>query len=136
MLRLRLIAGMSINYEGAAIAQLRVVKELQGYAFLRGNGLDYLLKITDSKHLISPKEIPSSSSRDLFNMTLGSDENGRQTIKTTFGTEYIFADEIPAFDASIKTIEMTDNAKWYTISDSIANTPVTAAVQNGRTEFK
>ena len=115
----------SINYEGAAIAQLRVVKELQGYAFLRGNGLDYLLKITDSKHLISPKNIPSSSSRDLLNMTLGSDENGRQTIKTSFGTEYIFADDISEFDASIKTIEMTDNAKWYTISDSIANTPVT-----------
>ena len=115
----------SSNYEGIAIAQFRVVKDLQGYVFLSSNGLDYLLKITDSKHLVSPKNIPSSSSRDLLNITLDIDKNGRQTIKTTFGTEYILADDIPEFDASIKSIEMTDNADWYSISDSIANTPVT-----------
>ena len=113
------------NYEGNAIAQLRVIKDLQGYVFLSSSGLDYLLKITDSKYLVSPKNIPSSSSRDLLNITLDIDKNGRQTIKTTFGTEYILADDIPEFDASIKTIEMTDNAAWYSISDSIANTPVT-----------
>ncbi|MBQ6574697.1 MAG: hypothetical protein IJL90_01170, partial [Lachnospiraceae bacterium] len=115
----------SSNYEGIAIAQLRVVKDLQGYVFLTSNGLDYLLKITDRKHLVSPKNIPSSSSRDLLNITLDTDEKGRQMIKTSFGTEYIFADYIPEFDASIKSIEMTDNAVWYSISDSIANTPVT-----------
>jgi hypothetical protein len=115
----------SSNYEGIAIAQLHVVKDLQGYVFLTSNGLDYLLKITDSKHLVSPKNIPSSSSRDLLDITLDTDEKGRQMIKTSFGTEYIFADYIPEFDASIKTIEMTDNAVWYSISDSIANTPVT-----------
>lgn len=113
------------NYEGNVIAQLRVIKDLQGYVFLSSSGLDYLLKITDSKHLVSPKNIPSSSSRDLLNITLDIDKNGRQTIKTTFGTVYLFADEIPTFDASIKTIEMTDNASWYSISDSIANTPLT-----------
>ena len=113
------------NYEGNAIAQLRVIKYLQGYVFLSSSGLDYLLKITDSKHLVSPKNIPSSSSRDLLNITLDIDKNGRQTIKTTFGTEYILADDIPEFDASIRTIEMTGSAEWYVISDSIANTPVT-----------
>ncbi|MBQ5316808.1 MAG: beta-lactamase family protein [Oscillospiraceae bacterium] len=115
----------SINYEGAAIAQPRVVKELQGYVFLRSHGMDYLLKTADSKHLISPKDIPSSSSRDLINITLGSDKNGRQTIKTTLGTEYIFADDIPEFDRSIKSVEITESAKWYSVSDSMANTPVT-----------
>ncbi|MCR5806327.1 MAG: beta-lactamase family protein [Oscillospiraceae bacterium] len=115
----------SSNYEGIAIAQFRVVKDLQGYVFLSSNGLDYLLKITDSKHLVSPKNIPSSSSRDLLDITLDTDQKGRQIIKTSFGTEYILADDIPEFDASIKSIEMTDNADWYSISDSIANTPVT-----------
>ena len=115
----------SRNYEGAAIAQLRVVKDLQGYVFLMGNAGDFLLKISDSKHLVSPKDIPSSSSRDLLDITLDTDENGRLTIKTSFGTEYILAENIPVFDVSVKSVELTDNAAWYNVSDSIANTPVT-----------
>ena len=29
------------------------------------------------------------------------------------------------FDASVKSVELTGNAAWYSISDSIANAPVT-----------
>lgn len=115
----------SSNYEGSGIARFSVVDEIKGYAFLNGNGADFLLKISDSKHLVSPNTIPSSSSRDLLDITLDTDENGIQTIKTSFGTEYIFADDIPKFDASVKTVELIGNAAWYGISDSIANTPVT-----------
>ncbi len=115
----------SSNYEGAAIARFSVVDEMKGYAFINGNGADFLLKISDSKHLVSPNNIPSSSSRDLLDITLDTDEKGRQTIKTSFGTEYIFADDIPEFDASVRSVELTENAAWYSISDSIANTPVT-----------
>ncbi|MBQ8979444.1 MAG: hypothetical protein IJ080_06765, partial [Oscillospiraceae bacterium] len=86
---------------------------------------DYLLKISDSKHLVSPKNIPSSSSRDLLDITLDTDKNGRQMIKTSFGTEYILSDDIPEFDTTVKTVTLTDNAAWYDVSDSIANTPVT-----------
>ncbi|WP_294474236.1 serine hydrolase [uncultured Ruminococcus sp.] len=115
----------SSSYEGAAIARFSIVDEMKGYVFLNGNGSDFLLKISDSKHLVSPKNIPSSSSRDLLDITLDTDENGRLTIKTSFGTEYILAENIPEFDASVKSVELTDNAAWYSISDSIANTPVT-----------
>ena len=115
----------SCNYESVAIARFSVVDEMKGYAFLNGNGADFLLKITDSKHLVSPNNIPSSSSRDLLDITLDTDENGRMTIKTSFGTEYILAENIPEFDASVKSVELTDNAAWYNVSDSIANTPVT-----------
>ena len=115
----------SVNYEGAAIARFSIADEMKGYAFLTSHGSDDLLKISDSGHLVSPNRIPSSSSRDLLNITQDSDKNGRQTIKTSFGTEYILADDIPEFDASVRTVELTDNAAWYSISDSIANTPVT-----------
>ncbi|WP_294490800.1 hypothetical protein [uncultured Ruminococcus sp.] len=115
----------SSNYESAAIARFSIVDEMKGYVFLNGNGADFLLKISDSKHLVSPKNIPSSSSRDLLDITLDTDENGRVTIKTSFGTEYILAENIPEFDASVKSVELTENAAWYSISDSIANTPVT-----------
>ena len=60
-----------------------------------------------------------------MDITIGSDENGRQTIKTSFGTEYILANDIPEFDTSVKSVEMNANATWYSISDSIANTPLT-----------
>lgn len=115
----------SDNYEGVGIAQFHTINEMKGYVFVSGQGIDYLLKIEDSKHLVSPKHIPSSSSRDLMDITLGSNENGRQTIKTSFGTEYILADDIPEFNTSVKSVEMTESAKWYSISDSIANTPLT-----------
>ncbi|MBR4347116.1 MAG: beta-lactamase family protein [Oscillospiraceae bacterium] len=115
----------SCNYEGVAIARFSIVDEMKGYAFLNGNGADFLLKISDSKHLVSPNNIPSSSSRDLLDITLDTDENGRMTIKTSFGTEYILAENIPVFDASVKSVELTDNAAWYNVSDSIANAPVT-----------
>ena len=117
----------SDNYEGTAIAQLRAVRELKGYVFLTSSGLDLLLKIEDGSHLVSPNNIPSMSSRDLMDITLGSDEGVRQTIKTSFGTEYILADDISEFDTSVKSVEMTESAKWYSISDSIANTPLTVA---------
>ena len=115
----------SSNYEDVSIGQFHTINEIKGYVFLNGNGADYLLKISDSKHLVSPKNIPSSSSRDLLDITFDTDKSGRQSIKTSFGTEYILAENIPVFDASVKSVELTDNAAWYTISDSIANTPVT-----------
>lgn len=115
----------SSSYEDVSIAQLRVVNVLRGYVFLTSNGADYLLRIADSKHLVSPNHIPSSASRDLIDITLDTDKNGRLTINTSFGTEYILAENISEFDASVKSVEITDNAAWYSISDSIANTPVT-----------
>ena len=60
-----------------------------------------------------------------MDITLDTDEKGRRTIKTSFGTEYILAENIPVFDASVKSVELTDNAAWYNVSDSIANTTVT-----------
>ncbi|MBO5557339.1 serine hydrolase domain-containing protein [Ruminococcus sp.] len=115
----------SSNYEDSSIGQFSVINELNGYVFLASEKTEYLLKITDGEHLVSPKNIPSSSSRDLMDITLYTDKNGRQTMKTSFGTEYILANDIPEFDISVKTVEMTGNAEWYSISDSIANTPVT-----------
>lgn len=115
----------SSNYDDVSIGQFSVIKELNGYAFLSCKGADDLLKISDSGHLVSPNRIPSSSSRDLMDITLDTDEKGRRTIKTSFGTEYILAENIPVFDASVKSVELTDNAAWYNVSDSIANTTVT-----------
>jgi hypothetical protein len=115
----------SDNYEDESIGQFHTIDEIKGYVFLTSHGADDLLKISDSGHLVSLNRIPSSSSRDLLNITLGSDKNGRLTIKTSFGTEYILAENIPMFDASVKSVELTDNVAWYNVSDSIANTPVT-----------
>ena len=115
----------SSGYEDVAIGQFHTINEIKGYVFMSGAGADYMLKISDSQHLVSPNTIPSSSSRDLLDITVNTDENSRQTFTTSYGTKYISADGIPEFDASVKTIELTDNASWYSIPDSIANTPVT-----------
>ncbi|MBR1723792.1 MAG: hypothetical protein IJ723_02060, partial [Ruminococcus sp.] len=115
----------SSGYEDVCIGQFHTINVIKGYVFMTSHGADYLLKISDSEHLVSPNTIPSSSSRDLLDITIDTDKNGRQTITTSFGTKYISADGIPEFDASVKTVELTEDAVWYSISDSIANTPVT-----------
>ncbi|MBR1750396.1 MAG: beta-lactamase family protein [Ruminococcus sp.] len=115
----------SSNYEVNGIGQLSIVDKLNGYVFLSSGGMDRLLKISDSEHLVSPNTIPSSSSRDLLDLTFDTDNIGSKTFTTSFGTKYTSADGIPEFDVSVKNVELTDNVSWYSISDSIANTPVT-----------
>jgi CubicO group peptidase (beta-lactamase class C family) len=112
-------------YESVGIVKLSLIDQLDGYLFCTGHGADFLLKIQDGEHLVSPKNIPSSSSRDILDVQISTDGNGSPVIMTSAGQHFIMAEGIPGFDTSVKSVELHETAAWYSISDSIANTPVT-----------
>ena len=115
----------SQHYEDTGIARISVIDELDGYAFLTGRGVDFLVEMADGEHLISPKNMPSSSSRDLMDVTVGTDENGRTVIDTSTGQRYVSAEGIPELGISDTSVELKETAGWYDISDNLANTPLT-----------
>ena len=105
--------------------RIKVCDELRGYVFLTGKGSRFLFRIQDADHLVAFKDIPSSSSRDIYDITLEKDEQGSTHFLLSHGQSYITDDHIPVFDTSVKTITIGDGPAWYDISDAIANTPVT-----------
>ena len=113
------------NYEDYGGSRIYVTDTLRGYVFLYAHGLDTILKMEDADHLVSFKNIPSSSSRDLMNITIERDATGISGISCTNSLSFITDDSIPTFDASVKTVEIGDDAAWYNIADSIANCSVT-----------
>lgn len=117
----------SYAYDGYGYVHLYVSDKLRGYAALHGMGMDFWFKMTDENHLTAFKNIPSSASRDVYDITLEKDENGTAHLYCSNVQDYITDENIPVFDANVKTVEIGDSPVWYDISDDIANTPVYVA---------
>ena len=81
--------------------------------------------MTDKNHLDSFKSIPSSSSRDMWDVTAERDGDRITGITVTNGWHLISEEGIPVLDSNVKTVTIADNAAWYTISDTIASNSVT-----------
>ncbi|MBP5606397.1 MAG: beta-lactamase family protein, partial [Ruminiclostridium sp.] len=56
----------STSYDSNGVTRLYVIDKLKGYVFVSASIGEYILKMTDAEHLTSFKNIPSSSSRDMF----------------------------------------------------------------------
>ena len=115
----------STNYDSNGVARLYVIDKLKGYVFVSASMGEYILKMTDGDHLVSFKNIPSSSSRDMWDVTLEKDGDGIAALELSNAQRYIIEDRVPVFDSSVKTVTITDDAAWFNISDSIANSAVT-----------
>ncbi|MBO6230127.1 MAG: beta-lactamase family protein [Ruminiclostridium sp.] len=114
----------STSYDSNGVTRLYVIDKLKGYVFVSASIGEYILKMSDAEHLTSFKNIPSSSSRDMFDITLEKDGNGIAALDLSNAQRYIIEDRIPVFDGSVKTVTITDDAAWFNISDSIANSSV------------
>ncbi|MCR4644166.1 MAG: beta-lactamase family protein [Oscillospiraceae bacterium] len=112
------------NYE-SAVGQLYVIDKLRGYVFFGGHGMDYILKMTDKNHLDSFKSIPSSSSRDMWDVTAERDGDRITGITVTNGWKLISEDTIPSLDTNVRTVMLTDTVAWYSIPDAAASSSVT-----------
>ncbi len=115
----------SDDYESFGVSRVYVIDQLEGYVFLYAHGLDTILKMEDTDHLVSFKNIPSSSSRDMVDLTIERDAAGISGISCTNSLSFITDDRIPTFDASVRTVKIGNDAVWYNIADSIANRSVT-----------
>ena len=115
----------SANYDSFGIARIYMIDKLKGYVFLNARGIDFVMKITDRDHLTSFKSIPSSSSRDMMDITVERDGSGIVSLQGSNSLSFIPEDRAPVFDASVKSVTISGDAAWYNISDSIANCSVT-----------
>ncbi|MCR4945851.1 MAG: hypothetical protein K5929_02760, partial [Lachnospiraceae bacterium] len=100
--------------------------EFPGYVFVINSGLGTrLLKITDATHATAFTDIPSSSNRDLMDITLKEDEDGLKLV-TSNGLEFISEENIPYFDASLSEIALSSDAPaWFKIGKEMANAEIT-----------
>lgn len=105
------------------ITRLYVIDRLKGYVFMG----DMILKMTDKDHLTAVNNTPSSSSRDLCDITLERDGNGISALKCSNAQTFIPEDRAPMLDVNVKNVAISENAQWYNISDSIANSAMTVS---------
>ena len=106
------------------VGHIKVINELHGYVFGVFMGGDQILKAQSAERLTSPNIIPSSSSRDPFDLNFKKEGN-TTAVYFDSGISGIMDNSIPDFDESVKSVTIGENAEWYKISDSIANSSVT-----------
>ena len=100
--------------------QISLMEEVPGYMMAYMSSGARLLKIEDETHAVHFATMPSSSNRDLLDLTINPDG----TIDTTMGQSFIPFQEIPELNTT--EIELnSDQAQWYRIGDDIAYDVIT-----------
>nr|MCR5509120.1 beta-lactamase family protein [Lachnospiraceae bacterium] len=111
----------SSNYQ-TGIIRAYMCKEVPGYIFFMTGYGARLLKIRDEEHADTFMTIPSSSNRDVVDITVKDDANGTR-LALSSGAEYIFSDDIPVLSGPLSKIQPTKGvASWYRIGDDLAGT--------------
>ena len=114
----------SANYQ-TGIIRTYMCKEVPGYIFVITGQGTRLLKIRDENNADAFMTIPSSSNRDVIDITVNDDGNGTM-LAFSNGAEYIFSDDIPLLNSSLSEIGLIgDMASWYRIGDDLAGTSFT-----------
>ena len=114
----------SANYQ-TGIIRTYMCKEVPGYIFLITGQGTRLLKIRDENHADAFMTIPSSSNRDMIDITIKDDKNETR-LAFSSGAEYIFADDTPLLSSPLNEIQLKgDRASWYRIGDDLAGTSLT-----------
>lgn len=113
----------SANYQ-YGIIRTYMCKEVPGYIFVVTGQGTRLLKIADDERALAFQTIPSSSNRDILDLSMVKDK-GEIGLATSTGTSYISDDDIPEFNSLTDEIKFTDKeALWYRISDDFAGSSV------------
>ncbi|MCR5331812.1 MAG: beta-lactamase family protein [Lachnospiraceae bacterium] len=111
----------SANYQ-TGIIRAYMCREVPGYLFIITGQGTRLLKIRDEYHADAFMTMPSSSNRDVIDITVKEDQNETR-LAFSSGAEYIFSDDIPLLSGSLSEIGHTgDMASWYRIGDDLAGT--------------
>ena len=97
--------------------QISLMEEVPGYIMVSMSTGSRLLKIVDETHAVHFTTMPSSSNRDLADMTINPDG----TIDTSLGQSFLPLQEIPELTKNITEISLTtEKAAWYRIGEDIA----------------
>ncbi|MCR4689851.1 MAG: beta-lactamase family protein [Lachnospiraceae bacterium] len=113
----------SVAYD-RSIGRIYENDALPGYLFLFTNWGTRLVKIADETHAYAFSTIPSSANRDLLDVTIEQEENGRYMNLST-GLSYVLAADLPVLTQKEKEIDLKrGQARWYRIDETMANQPL------------
>ena len=126
----------STGYD-APFMKLSVPDQPEGYVIgsiyfgSAGMSIGRTFRIKDENNMVFFQSIPSSSSRDLFDVSVSSeslsDGTRIQSFNASNGWKYRFADELPEFTASVSEVKLSsDEAQWYRISEDMGGGSITA----------
>lgn len=105
---------------------IKTPDDMMGYISIGEPGKSSdLLKIDSSNKAVAFSTIPSSASRDIYDISVEKEElkagNEITSINATHGGKYRLVSELPILDLSVKTVDLyTDEASWFRIGDDIA----------------
>ena len=102
------------------ITQIYLSDVMPGYLYAVTIMGSRLLKITDETHAIAPLTIPSSTNRDLMEITIASGENVDGFALST-GAKYISSDTLQELNSDGQFEPKEREPLWYKIGDGIAN---------------
>ena len=88
-------------------------------------------RIKDEKNMVFFQSIPSSSSRDIFDVSIStetlSDSTRIQSFNASNGWKYRIADELPELTDSVSEVQLnSDEAQWYRIGENMGGGSITA----------
>nr|MCR5121552.1 beta-lactamase family protein [Ruminococcus sp.] len=88
-------------------------------------------RIKDEKRIEFFQSIPSSSSRDIFDVSISnetlSDGTSIQSFNASNGWKYRIADELPELTADVSEVKLySDEAQWYRIGENMGGGSITA----------
>ena len=97
--------------------QISLMEEVPGYVMAYMSSGARLLKIEDETHAVHFASMPSSSNRDLLDLTINPDG----TVYSSMGQSFIPFQEIPELTKDITEISLaTEQAAWYRIGENMA----------------
>lgn len=113
-----------------AIGECVLREEVPGYLFIGSRGMGMLLKITGTDTAEAFLSIPSSVSRDLFDIkveeVMREDGTSFEGISLSSGEKYRFFDEFPELTKDVTEISLhSEEAGWYHIGDDVAGASIT-----------
>ena len=83
--------------------------------------MSFILKIEDEDTTVAFSTIPGDGSRDIYDVNV--DEDG--IIHSTSGCSLVPLDKCDTLTGDVESVSlMTENATWYNIDDSLANTAI------------
>ncbi len=112
------------------IAKCTMIEETPGYLFMSSGGYGMLFKITGENTAEAFLTIPSSTSRDLFDIKVEEvvlkDGESYEVLSFSSGDRYRFLDELPEFTNDVREISLhSEDAGWYHIGDDMAGNMIT-----------
>ncbi len=103
-----------------------------GYIMVMSSEGVSLLKIVDENNAVSFTSVPSDANRDVYDICV--DDKG--IVHSSLGSDYVSLEVSDKLTKDVKKVSLkTENAKWFSIDDSLTNSDITLDRPNNSAVF-